>query len=69
MKDMGLADMILGVKISRTYDELVLSQTHYIDKILEKYNKSDVVVAKTHVDLSLRLSRNSGEGVSQLEYS
>ncbi|KAL6980229.1 dynamin GTPase [Sarracenia purpurea var. burkii] len=39
MKDMGLADVILGVKISRTSDGLVLSQSHYIEKILEKYKK------------------------------
>ena len=39
MKDMGWADVILGVKIIRTL--IALSQTHYIDNILEKFNKSD----------------------------
>ncbi|XP_071719215.1 uncharacterized protein [Rutidosis leptorrhynchoides] len=29
MKDMGLADVILGIKITRTHSGLVLSQTHY----------------------------------------
>ena len=69
MKDMGLADVILGIKISRNTNGLVLSQSHYVDKILEKFNKSDTSVARTLVDLSLHLSKNTGESVSQLEYS
>ncbi|KAD5960305.1 hypothetical protein E3N88_11777 [Mikania micrantha] len=39
MKDMGLADVILGVKINKTQNGLVLSQSHYVDKILGKFNK------------------------------
>ena len=69
MKDMGLADVILGVKITRTSDGLALSQTHYVDKILEQFNQSDTGIARTPVDVSLHLSKNGGEGVSQLEYS
>ena len=42
MKDTGLADVILSIKITRTSDELVLSQIHYIDKILDKFNKFDL---------------------------
>ena len=41
MKDMGLADVILGIKISRKSNGLVLSQSHYVDKILEKFSKDD----------------------------
>ena len=55
-KDMGLADVILGIKISRNTNGLVLSQSHYVDKILEKFNKSDTSVARTPVDLTLHLS-------------
>ena len=33
MKDMGLADVILGMKITRTSNGIILSQTHYVDKI------------------------------------
>uniref|UniRef100_A0A2N9GAW9 Integrase catalytic domain-containing protein n=1 Tax=Fagus sylvatica TaxID=28930 RepID=A0A2N9GAW9_FAGSY len=32
MKDLGVADVILGIKITRTSDGLVLSQSHYIKK-------------------------------------
>ena len=69
MKYIGLADVILGIKISRKSNGLVLTQSHNIDKILEKFNKSDTRIAKTHVDLSLHLSKNTNESVSQLEYS
>jgi hypothetical protein len=69
MKDMGLADVILGVKITRTQNGIVLSQTHYVDKILEKFNKGDTSVARTPIDTTHHLSKNRGEGVAQLEYS
>ena len=69
MKDMDIADVILGVRISKISNGLVLSQSHYINKILQKFNKSDMNVARTPVDMNLHLSKNKGEGVSQLEYS
>ena len=69
MKDMGLADVILGVKITRISDGLVLSQTHYVDKILEKFNKNDSGIARTPLDNSFHLSKNRGESISQVEYS
>ena len=69
IKDMGLADVILGVKILRTFDELVLNQTHYVDKILNKFNKDDSGVARTPLDVNPHMSKYKGESVSQLEYS
>ena len=69
MKDMRLADVILGIKILRTSDGLILSQSHYVDKILEKFNKDDSGVARTPIDTGLHLSKNKSESISQLEYS
>ena len=69
MKDMGLADVILGVKILRTSDGLVLSQSHYVDKILDKFSNDDSGVARTPIDVNLHMLKNRGESVSQLEYS
>ena len=69
IKDMRLADIILGIKISRTSDGLILTQSHYVDKILQKFNKDDSGLSKTPIDMSLHLSKNKGESVSQLEYS
>ncbi|XP_076919555.1 calmodulin-lysine N-methyltransferase-like [Bidens hawaiensis] len=67
MKDLGLADVILGVQITRTQNGIILSQSHYVDKILEKFNKDDTCVASTPIDKTHHLSKNRGEGVAQLE--
>ncbi|PWA98998.1 hypothetical protein CTI12_AA013410 [Artemisia annua] len=69
MKDMGLADVILGIKIIRTQNGLVLSQAHYVDKILNTHNAGDSGLARTPIDTSKHLSKNRGAGVAQLEYS
>ncbi|KAK1578300.1 hypothetical protein Q3G72_029181 [Acer saccharum] len=69
MKDIGLADIMLGIEILRTSKGLILSQLYYVDTILEKFNKNDSGVSRTPVDINLHLSKNKGESVSQLEYS
>ena len=69
MKDMGLADVILGIKIKRTLDGLNLSQLHYVDNILGKFDRDNSGIARTPVDATLYLSKNKGESVSQVEYS
>ena len=69
MKDMGLADVILGIKIKRTSDGLVLSQSHYVDNILGKFDKDNSGIARTPVDVTLHFSKNKGESVAQVEYS
>ncbi|KAL0413687.1 UNVERIFIED_CONTAM: Retrovirus-related Pol polyprotein from transposon TNT 1-94 [Sesamum radiatum] len=69
MKDMGLADVILGIKISKTSDGLALSQSYYIENILKKFKAYDSPPAKTPVDLNLHLAKNKGEPEGQIEYS
>ena len=58
MKDLGVADVILGVKITRTSDGLVLSQSHYIKKVLEKFGRYDDSLVKTPIDVNLHLTKN-----------
>ena len=69
MKDLGVADVILGIKISRTSSGLILSQSHYIEKLLDKFDKDESNIARTSVDINLHLSKNIGQSISQLEYS
>jgi hypothetical protein len=38
-KDLGVVDLILGIKITKTSDGLVLSQSHYIKKVLENFGR------------------------------
>lgn len=63
------ANVILGIKISRASNWLILSQPHYVDKILGNFNKNDIAVSKTHLNTSLHLSKNRRGGISQLEYT
>ena len=69
MKDMGVADVILGIKIFKTSEGYTLSQSHYVEKILSKFGKHDDRPAITPIDPNLHLFKNTGKGVSQLEYS
>ena len=58
MKDLGVVQVILGIKISKTSNGLVLSQSHYIEKSLEKFSKNDNSTVKTPIDISVYLSNN-----------
>ena len=68
MKDLGVADVILGMKISRKSDRLILSQSHYIKKVLEKFKEYDYSPARTPIDVNLHLTKNKGQDIYQLEY-
>ena len=53
MKDMGLADVILGKKkILRTSYGVVVSQSHYVDNILRKFDKDNFRIARTPFDVT-----------------
>nr|GEV61341.1 ATP phosphoribosyltransferase 1, chloroplastic [Tanacetum cinerariifolium] len=54
MKDMGLANVIRGIKIIQTHNGLVLSQAHYVEKILNTHNAWDSGLARTPIDTSTR---------------
>ena len=41
MKDLGEAEVILGIKITRTLNGLNFSQEHYIEKILKRFEHFD----------------------------
>ncbi|KAL0554292.1 hypothetical protein IC582_008210 [Cucumis melo] len=68
-KDMGIADVILGIRISRTPQGLILSQSYYVHTILKKYKRNHIVIAKTPIEASLHLGKNNGDSIEQLEYS
>ena len=41
MKDVGLTNVILRIKIIKNENGLVLTQSHYIENILKKFNYYD----------------------------
>ncbi|GJV21831.1 zinc finger, CCHC-type containing protein [Tanacetum coccineum] len=69
MKDMGEADVILGIKIKRENKGIVITQSHYIEKILKKFNREDCSPLSTPIDLVEKLKPNTGKHVDQLKYS
>ena len=69
MKDLGEADVILGVKIRKTENGFSLCQSHYIEKILKKFECFDETPVRTPYDPSISLKKNNGDSVSQAEYA
>jgi len=69
MKNLGPTDMILGMKISRTSNEISLSLAHNTEKMLQKFNFYNSKSISTPYDSSIALKKNTCEHVSQLKYS
>ncbi|KAG7547628.1 Zinc finger CCHC-type [Arabidopsis suecica] len=69
MKDMGEAEVILGIQIKRENKGISLTQSHYIEKVLKKFNYENCSPVSTPMDASVKLMPNTGQAVSQLEYS
>ncbi|GJY98353.1 zinc finger, CCHC-type containing protein [Tanacetum coccineum] len=69
MKDMGEADVILGIRIKHESNGISFYQSHYIEEVLKKFNYFECTPVSTPMDTSEKLIPNSGQAVSQLEYS
>ena len=52
------------MKITKTSEGYALSQSHYIEKIFDKFSKDDDHLARTPVDVNLYLSKNVQESIS-----
>ena len=69
MKDMGEAVVILGIRIKREQEQILLSQCHYIEKILSRFNHQDCKPALTPIDPKIDFVKHVGDPVSQLDYA
>ena len=69
MKDLGETEAILGIKITRTPNRLKLSQEHYVEKILRKFEHLDYKPVSTPYDPSSQLKKNREHSVAQIEYA
>ncbi|GJR87442.1 zinc finger, CCHC-type containing protein [Tanacetum coccineum] len=65
----GEAEFILGIRIKHESNGIAISQSHYIEKVLKKFNYFDCTLVSTPMDTSEKLMPNNGQAVSQLEYS
>ncbi|GKB27891.1 zinc finger, CCHC-type containing protein [Tanacetum coccineum] len=69
MKDIGKVDVIPGIRIKHESNGIAISQSHYIEKVLKKFNYFDCTPISTPMDTSEKLIPNNGQAVSQLVYS
>ncbi|GKA55098.1 retrovirus-related pol polyprotein from transposon TNT 1-94 [Tanacetum coccineum] len=69
MKDMGEADVILGIRIPKNSNGYILTQSHYIEKNLKKFRHYDDRSVVTPFDLKVQIKKNKGQSVSQLHYT
>ena len=69
MKDLGEANIILGIKILRNNDCITLSQSHYVEKILKKFEHFDMSPMPTPFDSNVHLFKNRGDSFSQDKYA
>ena len=55
MKDLGVVKQFLGVNITQTKGKIVLDQSHYTKKLLEKFGFQNAKTVSTPIDNSLKL--------------
>ncbi|GJW67376.1 zinc finger, CCHC-type containing protein [Tanacetum coccineum] len=65
MKDMGEANVILSIRIKHKSNGIAISHSHYIEKVLKKFNYFDCTLVSTPMDTSEKRMPNNG----QAEYS
>lgn len=53
MKDLGVTEVIIGIKIIWDDKEFVISQSGYIEKVLKKFNMLETISASTQVNPNL----------------
>jgi hypothetical protein len=53
MKNLGVTNIILGTKLFKTSNGLILSQGHYIEKVFKKFSKDDNITVKIPIDISV----------------
>ena len=71
MKDLGEADVILNIKLSREEGNggVTLMQSHYVEKVLNRFGYSECTPAPTPYDPSVHLRKNHRIARDQLRYS
>ena len=69
MKDLNEIDTILGIKIKRHSEGFTLCQSHYVEKVIQRFEHLNIKEANTHFDQSIKLGENTGRTITQLEYA
>ncbi|XP_061723887.1 uncharacterized protein LOC133530075 [Cydia pomonella] len=56
VKDLGPVKDCLGMRVSQSKGRVTLDQSHYIDKLLGKYNMTDAITVTTPMEPGLKLT-------------
>nr|GEY04784.1 zinc finger, CCHC-type [Tanacetum cinerariifolium] len=62
MKDLGEADVILGIKILQNQNRLMLTQSHYIEKILKRFDSFNCLPVSTSFEVGILSRHTSSPG-------
>ncbi|GJY64458.1 zinc finger, CCHC-type containing protein [Tanacetum coccineum] len=65
MKDMGEDDVILGIRIKHESNGITIPQSHYIEKVLKKFNYFDCTLVDTLMDTSKKMMCNNVSKLSR----
>jgi hypothetical protein len=69
MKDLSEADVILNIKLIKGGNEITLTQSYYVEKVLSHFGYKESKHSSTPYDSSLVLQKNKRIGRDQLRYS
>ena len=69
MKDLGVVDAKLGIKLINFNNKFIVTQSHYVEKLLKKLNYYEVKPILTPHDPNPCLKKNKRESVSHNKYS
>jgi tetrahydromethanopterin S-methyltransferase subunit G len=61
--------VVLRIKIYFCLIILIIIQSHYVEKVLKRFNQFDCHLLTTSFDASMKFYLNIGRGVNQLEYA
>ena len=69
IKDLGPVNVILGIKVIKENGGFTLTQSHFIEKVLKRFNYFDCKPSKTPISPNNKLVPNKGEPINQEEYA
>ena len=69
MKDLNEVDTMMGIKIKRHSERFALCQSHYVDKVLQRFKLLNIKKANTPFNRSIKLGESTRRAIAQLEYA
>ena len=67
MKDMGEANVILGIEIIRQGNRIKLSQSHSVENILKRFSTLDKVPISNPMKLGMKFAKHTGSSLKYLK--